>query len=72
MALPQGIEVAREKGIGQALFIDLQRLPGHYENSCGGSRLEKESQEKVPVAWQLRIVVKKGKTSVRRLKLLGN
>jgi hypothetical protein len=46
--LPQGIAVAREKDIEQALFMDLQQLPGHYENSCGGSRLEKEWQKKNP------------------------
>ena len=57
--------VACEKGIEQASFIELQRLSGHYENSCGGSRLEKESQRKISVAWQLRIVVKKGETSER-------
>jgi hypothetical protein len=44
--LPQGIAVAREKDIEQPLFMDLQQLTGHYENSCGGSRLEKEWQRK--------------------------
>jgi hypothetical protein len=48
---PQSPAVAREKGIEQALFIDLQQLPGHYENSSGGSRLEKEWQKKIRVAW---------------------
>jgi hypothetical protein len=48
---PQSPAVAREKGIEQALFIDLQQLPGHYENSSGGSRLEKEWQKKIRIAW---------------------
>jgi hypothetical protein len=43
--------VACEKGIEQVSFIELQRLSGHYENSSGGSRLEKESQKKISVAW---------------------